>query len=186
MRDSRHAPLCTTAQTLHPPLPGSPFNLLCRVSWAHSYPRLIRNKGWQLVVILDSAKVMPGLPWHTDRTWPSHRKHCNPFTKECPLLSLGRTSSQRLKSSEEASRGRGRKCRVRRLIFELGNDFQAAPGDFSPLLQAGPSAHEGKRGKWPRTGDHRILNPSLRSPFPSPDSPTPGPSRVLCQGVGGQ
>lgn len=80
--------------------------------------------------------------------------------------------------------GEGRKCRVRRLIFELGNDFQAAPGDFSLLLQAGPSVHEGNRREGSRVGDYRTLNPA-KIAFPL-TSFLLGHRRDLCQGVCGQ
>lgn len=138
------------------PLPGSPFlNRPCKVSWAHRCPSLIRNKGrvgnWLSSLI--QPKSHQGYPDILHRTWPPHRKHCNPLTRESLASELRPNLATEIKVFRQSMQGEGRKCRVRRLIFELGNDFQATPGDFSPMLQAGPSAHEGKRRKWPRTGN---------------------------------
>lgn len=89
--DPGHAPPYTRAQMWPLPLSGSPFlNLLFRVSWANCYPSPIRKKG--RVVNWFSSLIRPtscqGYSDILDRTCPSHRKHCNPLTKDSPASEL--------------------------------------------------------------------------------------------------
>lgn len=83
---------------------------------------------------------------------------------------------------------REKKCHVRWLIFELGNDFQAYTRPlFSYCLTTCP-LRGGKKEKWsvfrdPGVGIFRTLSPPPLSPSPCPSSLL-GCSWHFCQGTG--
>lgn len=78
-----------------------------------------------------------------------------PPPKKTQMQCLGQTSPQGLKSLHRACRGRGRKCPVRKLIFELGNDFQGAQVTFPHCSRVAPLPMRRREGNGPGQGPTR-------------------------------